>query len=279
MLDNSHHWSNNQKEALTLMNRNAKVGEAVEKTYSTSQIAKLIGIHPNTVRLYEELELIQTPFRKANGYRVFTSAHVDQFRLARIAFHIEVLQSGLRKRMTEVVKLSARGQYDQAMAITKAYRDVVESEIKNAYEAIKITKGLLKRSTRSTTRYLRKEVSDALGLSMDTLRNWEMNGLLRVKRKENGYRVYDEDDMKTLKIIRSLRCANYSLSSILRMMNVLLHDARADAEQALSTPDENEEIVSVCDRLIVSLKTAYENAERVADLLMEMKRKYSNPPL
>ena len=36
-------------------------------TYSTSQIARIVGLHPNTVRLYEEWGLIQKPERKKNG--------------------------------------------------------------------------------------------------------------------------------------------------------------------------------------------------------------------
>ena len=50
-------------------------------TYSTSDVAKLIGIHPNTVRLYEDLGLITRPERKTNGYRVFTDYHLIQFRM------------------------------------------------------------------------------------------------------------------------------------------------------------------------------------------------------
>ena len=67
-------------------------------TYTTSEVAKIIGIHPNTVRLYEEWGLIPKAERKANGYRVFTDFHIEQFRLARTAFQIEVLQNGLRKK-------------------------------------------------------------------------------------------------------------------------------------------------------------------------------------
>ena len=55
----------------------------------------------------------------------------------------------------------------------------------------------------------RKEVSELLDISMDTLRNWEMNGLLTVRRKDNGYRIYTDKDIQRLKIIRTLRCANY----------------------------------------------------------------------
>lgn len=73
-------------------------------TYKTAAIAKTIGIHSNTVRLYEELELIPKPERQANGYRVFTDFHIEQFRLARLAFQIEVLQNGLRKKIVQMVK-------------------------------------------------------------------------------------------------------------------------------------------------------------------------------
>ena len=70
----------------------------MKQTFSTSQVAQIIGIHPNTVRLYEELQLITPPERKANGYRIFTDLHIRQFRIARLALRVEVLQNGLRKR-------------------------------------------------------------------------------------------------------------------------------------------------------------------------------------
>ena len=77
-------------------------------TYSTTEVAKIIGIHPNTVRMYEEWGLIPLAERKPNGYRIFTDFHIEQLRLARIAFQIEVLQNGLRKKVVETIKLSNR---------------------------------------------------------------------------------------------------------------------------------------------------------------------------
>ena len=68
------------------------------KTYKTTEVATMIGIHPNAVRLYEKLELIPKPERLPNGYRVFTDFHVEQCRLVRIAFKVEVVQNGLRKK-------------------------------------------------------------------------------------------------------------------------------------------------------------------------------------
>lgn len=258
-----------------------KEGDTIENTYTTSQVARIIGVHPNTVRMYEDLGLISKPLRKANGYRIFSDAHIDQFRLARTAFQIEVLQSGMRKTIIEVVKLSANGQYDNAIDLTNMYIGIAKLEIANATEAVKITEALLKSSFQEEGTLLkRKEVSDVLGITMDTLRNWEMNGLIKIKRKENGYRVYNYEDVNKLKIIRSLRCANYSLSSILRMMNALFQSkSNEDVNKLLNAPNAEEDIVSVCDKLIISLNKAKKNAEEIINMLSEMKSKYSNPPL
>jgi hypothetical protein len=67
------------------------------------------GIHPNTVRLYEELGLIPKPERKENGYRIFTDFHMEQIQLARTALKVEVLQNGLRKQAITIIKTSALG--------------------------------------------------------------------------------------------------------------------------------------------------------------------------
>ena len=46
-------------------------------TYKTAEVAAIIGIHPNTVRLYEKLKLIPKPERLSNGYRVFTEFRIN----------------------------------------------------------------------------------------------------------------------------------------------------------------------------------------------------------
>lgn len=106
---------------------------------------------------------------------------------------------------------------------------------------------------------------------MDTLRNWEMNGLITVKRRKNGYRVYTDEDIKRLKIIRSLRCANYSLEAILRMLQQIFKNPNADIRKVLNTPKADDEIITVCDKLIVSLTAAEDNALKILDRLEYMK--------
>ena len=245
-------------------------------TYTTSDVAKIIGIHSNTVRLYEEWGLLPPIERKANGYRIFTDFHIEQLRLARLAFQIEVLQNGLRKKIILMVKTAATKDFDTALSLTAEYKVQLRQERGNAEEAINITNQLLCGVTEDNTKFLRrKEVSDYLGISTDTLRNWEMNGLLTVKRKQNGYRVYTDEDIKWLKIIRSLRCAGYSLEAILRMLQQISKNPDTDIRKALNTPKTDAEIITVCDKLIVSLQNAEKNAEAMIEMLESMKIRFS----
>lgn len=242
-----------------------------QKTYRTSEAARLIGVHPNTVRLYEDLKLISPPKRRANGYRVFTDLHLEQLRLARTALQVEVLQNGLRKQAVEIIKTAAAGDLVKAKVLTKAYLQAIFREQNNAEEAIKSVRELLSGAQPTDHAPLRRrEAAEYLGISMDTLRSWELNGLLSVKRRQNGYRVYTAEDLLRLKIIRSLRCANYSLSAILRLLGALSLDPNADIRTAIDTPDQGDDIIAVCDKLLTSLARAGENARMMYARLEKM---------
>ena len=160
------------------------------KQYKTIDIARRIGIHVNTVRLYEKCALIPKPERLPNGYRVFTDLHIEQFKLARAALRVEVLQNGLRKQAVNIIKVSAAGNYGEAAALTRRYIQQVDQERKNAEEAIQITRKILAGldgKEHTGIYFTRKEAADFLGVTIDTLRNWELNGLFTIKRRENGY--------------------------------------------------------------------------------------------
>ena len=162
------------------------------------------------------------------------------------------------------------------MRLQKNYLKQIIQERQNAEEAIEIVKQILSGSIRGNSRQLkRKDVSELLDISMDTLRNWEMNGLLTVKRKDNGYRVYTDEDIQRLKIIRSLRCANYSLEAILRLFQQLSQNPNTDIRATLNTPKQTDDIISACDRLIVSLSAAEKNAVTILDMLHDMKVQFS----
>lgn len=68
-------------------------------TYKTAEVAATIGIHPNTVRLYEELELIPKPERQPNGYRIFTDFHIEQIRLAPLPFRLKCCKMAFERKL------------------------------------------------------------------------------------------------------------------------------------------------------------------------------------
>ena len=115
----------------------------MDDTVRKSEISARIGVHPNTVRLYEELELIPKPERLPNGYRVFTDLHLQQLRLVRLAFEIEVLQNGLRKKMIRMVKTAAERDFDSAITLIREYLAQIDQERHGAEEAIRITRQIL----------------------------------------------------------------------------------------------------------------------------------------
>ena len=245
-------------------------------TYRTAEVAAIIGVHPNTVRLYEKLELIPKPERLSNGYRVFTDFHIKQCKLIRLAFQVEILQNGLRKKITQMLKVSARGDFDTAIMLTEEYLKQIKQERRNTEEAIKCVKQIISDGHQENLHNLkRRDVSKLLDISVDTLRNWEMNGLLTVKRKDNGYRVYTDEDIQRLKIIRSLKCANYSLEAILRLLQQLSVNSKTNIRAVLNSPKQSDEIISVCDKLILSLSSAKRNAYAILEMLHEMKILFS----
>ena len=218
------------------------------KEYNTSTIAKEFNIHPNTVRFYEEIGFLPQIPRKENGYRLYNQIHYEQLKLIRIGLKSELLQNGLRKQVIDIIKASAKGEFDEALELARKH---LENNSKT---------------------YTRKQLADYLELTIDTLRNWELNGLLRIKRKENGYRVYNEDDIKRIKIIRSLRCVNFSLSAILRLLRNLDNDNNVDIKHIIDTPKENEDIVSVCDKLLTSLENAEDECNKMIIQIKKMKK-------
>ena len=241
--------------------------------YRTSEVAAMMGIHPNTVRFYEEWGLITKPVREKNGYRIFNDLHLYQIQAARLGFEIEILQNGLRKKVIDIIKTCANCDFDGAIRQTEEYVFQLEKERAGAEEAITIVQDMLHGEVHENHLSLkRKEVSRYLDISVDALRNWEMNGLLTIKRKQNGYRIYTDEDIRQLKIIRVLRCANYSLEAIRRMMQQLSENPEADIREILDTPVQNDDIISACDRLLLSLSKAEINAGKIMALLKKMKK-------
>ncbi len=239
---------------------------------STAKIARAVGCHPNTVRLYERLGLLQPAPRSRSGYRLYTPAHLAQMRLARTALNSPWAGRAIRRSASELVRVAASG--DLGGALERAYRHLalVQAELAQAEAAAQLLERWAQGApTDATARSLRiGETARLLGLSADVLRNWERNGLLRVPRHpQNGYRQYSQAEIARLRVIRMLRNAGYSTMAILRMLLQLEQGLPGDLRQALDSPRQDEDVYSAADRWLSTLADHQQRAYQMIDLLEE----------
>ena len=242
-------------------------------TYKTAQIAKMIGVHPNTIRFYEEMRLLPAIPRTQSGYRIFNDRHLGQLQLLRTAFRAEIISDRLRQQVYEIVKTAAADDIDGAYQGTQWYLEHLREEKAKAEEAIRITLDILEDAEMSDDSIVysgRLEVAELLGITIDVLRDWERNGLLQVPRTNNGYREYRLKEINRLKIIRTLRNAHYSMMSILRMLNRLDQGDR-NVREVIDTPGEEEDIVCAADRYISALSLAEKDALEMLNMLKVMR--------
>lgn len=242
-------------------------------TYKTAQIAALIGVHPNTIRFYEEMKLLPVIPRTEGGYRIFNDRHLQQIRLLRTAFRSEIISSKLRQEAFEIVKISAEDDIDRAYQSTRKYLEHLRKERARAEEAIRITLNIIEKNSALDENIIfsgRNEAAEILGITTDVLRNWERNGLIQVPQNTNGYRKYGLKEMNRLKIIRTLRNAHYSIMSVLRMLT-RLDRGEMDIREVINTPGEDEDIVCAADHYITALNMAKKDAFEMLDILNAMK--------
>ncbi|WP_068793114.1 MerR family transcriptional regulator [Brevibacillus laterosporus] len=237
--------------------------------YKTKEIATLVGVHPNTVRIYEEWCFISPVPRQANGYRIYSDIHLFQLMVARTLFRCEIVQGDIRKRARAIVYACGKENFAKAEELTIDYLTNLEREYVHALSATKVVEKWLREDpTVSTRTYSRKEVALLLDITSEAVRNWERNGLITVPRLDNGYREYGERELEQLRVIRSLRSAHYSINAILRLLKQIQQPS-PNIFAILNTPTDEEDIVSVTDQLGKSLLDAIAGAKDTLALFHE----------
>jgi DNA-binding transcriptional MerR regulator len=250
------------------------VGQVSSRYLRTSDIARAVGVHPNTVRLYEAWGLLPPIPRAQNGYRMFTATHVDQMRLARLAMRITWLGGTIRKLALSVVHSGAIGDLVASLEQAMSLQDIIRAEIDHAHAAADVlerwAQGSDPLSELDSPRTI-GQVAQYLNITPDMLRNWERNGLLSVPRDPvNQYRQYGPTEIDRLRVIRTLRMAGYSVMAILRLMLAFDQGQRVGLRAVLDTPRPDEDVQVATDRWISALAEVEGAAQAMIDHLHTM---------
>lgn len=249
---------------------------ALPRYLRTSDLAKAAGIHPNTVRLYEQWGFLPPIPRSPSGYRRFTQVHLDQLLLARTAMSCTVIGGDVRRTALELIHTAAGGDLGGALELAYSFHAAVQAERAQAEAAATFLERWAEGSS-VEARIHPLRIGDAarlLNTSIDALRNWERNGLLVVPRDPaNGYRLYGAEEIGRLRVIRMLIRSGYGCMSILRMLTLLDGGQTGNLRQALDTPDEDADIHYVTDRWLSTLADAAEAAQKTVGMVEAMLQK------
>jgi DNA-binding transcriptional MerR regulator len=230
----------------------------------TSDIARELGVHPNTIRLYETWGYLPAIPRGANGYRQYTTRHLEYARLA--YFTLGWPSQGNKELRRELVQTAVAG--DLGMAMELAYKFLADVRVERTYaeSAVELLErwaaGYLLDTPRQRVHI--REAARHLNVSVDMLRNWERNGLIAVPRNPaTGYRLYGTAEFGRLRVIRTLAQAGYSLAAILRMLRQFDAGETDDLRTALEVPRDDEAIQMVADRWLAHLIEMEERAQEI----------------
>lgn len=229
----------------------------------TSDLAKHFGVHPNTIRLYEEWGYLPPIPRDASGERQFTQQHIEQMRLARCALH-DAPGSGpqFKNAYKELVWLTSADQLH--LALTRAGK--LLSGMKEAYErachALVFLQGLLPDSIAQLSPFSIQHAAAYMGISVPLLRRWEAYGLIEIPRNPtNSYRVYGPNEIGWLFVVQSLRHAGYKIAACKRLITLY---------QASKSPIEPHH--ELCDVISASISLFREHETHMSKVLDQLHR-------
>jgi DNA-binding transcriptional MerR regulator len=242
------------------------------KFLRTSDLAQAVGVHPNTVRLYEEWGLLPPVERSAVGYRLFTQRHLDCLRLARLIYAADYPGTELRASGREIIRCAVIDDWAGAREMALAHLASVQAELEQANTAADV----LEHWAQSTAdddgeeALAIGEASQLVGASLDAIRNWERDGLITVPRNaSNGYRRFGKRDIERLRIIRMLSHSGYSHMAMLRMFRELDEGRISDLREALDVQREDEDIMTAADHWLTTLAGQERLSHQVVHLIDE----------
>jgi MerR family transcriptional regulator, copper efflux regulator len=105
------------------------------------------------------------------------------------------------------------------------------------------------------------EIAERSGMSIRTLRHYDQIGLLTPSaRSDGGFRLYTEDDLDRLMVIRRMKPLGYSLEDMHGVMTLLLADGGVDDQEWRAVLEE-------ATRRRAELARQVEMADEFLDLL------------
>ncbi len=241
----------------------------MERVYRSIDIARSCGIHVNTLRFYERIGLISPVPRERNNYRRFDVRHLLQVRVIRLVYQEQWPGRPIRRAGEAIIEALKRWRPAEAEAALARYRILIERELENALAATTLLRDWNRIDVDDGTEYTMIEVSRALSVTAESIRNWERNALIRIPRRgPNDRRYLTTRELNRLRIIAMLRKAGHSVAVIHCALRHLRDGGIEKAVKTFHDPGELE-LLSAGDHYIAVLRRTAHSAAAIARILAE----------
>ena len=241
----------------------------VNACYYIKEVSAKTGVKAGTIRFYEKIGFLEPVERKSNQYRVFNKHHIYQIRVCSLVFG-GFVNTRLRKISMNVIAAAKEWDLEAYYRATQNYLQAIKQDIARAKMAISIVTKKTDQDQNVEREYSKKEAAELLGVTPETIRNWERNGLLAEKPLYSR-RLYRPDEIRRMYVIRFLLDTGYSSMTILRFLTAYDDGLNRTAAGFLLGSVEDEELQSRADQYLKSLIRARAQAEDLCRLLEDMR--------
>ncbi len=243
-----------------------------DKTVTTGAVAAILGVHPNTLRWYEEAGYLPSVPRTPKGYRQFSPELVRLAQVVRESQPLLRIYGPIRRATFSFLQACREDCVATDAGITRdadrctdpylasrerlnALTRLLEDEHRLALDALAALDRFRNGEMTEPNEY-RIHANDAAhahsrpgrlryigaaagrtGLSRDRIINWERDGLFRCPRSNAGYRLFGIEEIDRLLIIRSCRTAGYSITAIRRLLRAIDFDLLSSEESLRTIAD------------------------------------------
>jgi DNA-binding transcriptional MerR regulator len=211
----------------------------VHAALRTRDLASAGSVSVQQVRNYEASGLIPTAPRSPSGYRLYSQRHLAALQTVK-----SLIPGYGWPRASAIMRAMHQGDLAAALA------HIDERHAEQARKRVQVEQTLVAlRSLAAQPDAMRRgqhmqplrvgEAARQVGVRVSAVRFWEQQGLLSPLREpHNRYRLYDERQMRRLRVVALLRDAGYSFGVIQSALDEL---AAGRPEQAIAAVEKRRE--------------------------------------
>lgn len=188
----------------------------------TRDLALAGGISVQQVRNYEASGLIPQAQRNPSGYRLYTQHHLVALKTVK-----SMVPGYGWPRTSAIMQALHRGDLSTALAIIDerhAEQALKRLQMEQTLSALRLlSAGSVSQPRTSHPQRVRVgEAAKQVGVRVSALHFWEQQGLLHpIREQHSRYRLYDEHQMRHLRVVALLRGASYPFNAIQSVLDEL----------------------------------------------------------